>query len=134
MKVVKKKYNKGGKLAKAVKKNQEEKAATKKGGKQVTDADVGAGRAESRRQFGSGEAANDKRDARENIKVANANLAELKKEYQALTAEERKGEKGQALRKKMQTERDSKRGNSKYYGDLATGKDGKVRLIGSTGR
>lgn len=30
MKVVKKKYNKGGKLAKAVKKNQEEKSLTKK--------------------------------------------------------------------------------------------------------
>lgn len=134
MKVVKKKYNKGGKLAKAVKKNQEEKSLTKKGGKEVSEADVAAGRAESKRQFGSGEAANDKRDAQENIKVANANLAELKAEYNKLSAEERKGEKGQALRKKMQTERDSKRGNAKYYGDLATSKSGKVRVIGSTGR
>lgn len=134
MKIVKKKYDKGGKLAKAVKKNRAEKVLTKKGGQAVSDADVAAGRVESKNKFGSGEAANDKRDAKENIKVANANIAELKKEYQGLTAEERKGKKGKALLAKIQTERDSKRGNSKYYSDLATSKSGKVRVIGSTGR
>ena len=136
MKVVKKKYNKGGKLAKAVKKNQDEKVLTKDGKKRnpVKDGDIGAGRREMNKKFGSGENANDKRDAKENIKVANEILAELKAEYTKLSPEERKGEKGKALREKMQTERDSKRGNAKYYSDLATGKDGKVRVIGSTGR
>ena len=139
MKVVKKKYEEGGKigkLKKAVKKNQDEKYLTKDGKKRniVKDGDIGTGRREMNKKFGSGENANDKRDAKENTKVANEILAELKAEYKKLSPEERKGEKGEALRKKMQTERDSKRGNSKYFSDLATGKDGKVRVIGYTGR
>ena len=86
MKVVKKKYNKGGKLAKAVKKNQEEKAMTKDGKKetQVTDGDIAAGRVESKKRFGSGAVESDKNSAKENIKVANEILAELKAEYQKL--------------------------------------------------
>ena len=125
MKVVKKKYNKGGKLKKAVKKNQEEKALTKKGGKQVTDADLAA--AGQDREVGSRQ-----KEAKANIKAANANLADLKKEYQALSPEERKGKKGQALVKQMKEQRDAKRGNSKYDSDLATSATGKVRVIGKT--
>ena len=122
MKVVKKKYNKGGKLAKAVKKNQDEKAVTKKGGKQVTDSDLAAaGR--------STEVGAAQKEAEANIKAANANLAELKKEYQALTPEQRKSEEGKAILSKMQTERDSKRGKSKYDKDLATSATGKVRVV-----
>jgi hypothetical protein len=126
---VKKMYSRGGKT--------DEKVLTKDGKKRnnVSDADLAAGRADSKRKLGSKATANDKRDAQENVKVANEILAELKKEYQALTPEERKGEKGKAIREKMQTERDAKRGNAKYYGDVAVSGSGKkVRLIGSTGR
>lgn len=124
MKVVKKKYNKGGKLKKAVKKNQEEKALTKKGGKQVTDADLGAARSADRGAS--------VREAKANVAAANANIEALLKEFRALSAEDRKGEKGKALKAKLATERDSKRGNSKYNSDLGTTASGKVKVIGKT--
>lgn len=138
MKVVKKKYNKGGKLSKAVKKNQEEKFLTKgKNKKSVTDADLAAGRAATRNVDIAGDGsktgqAQDVKSAKENTKAANQNLAELKKAYQALSAEERKGKKGQSLVKQMREERDSKRGQSKYYDDLGTTASGKVKVIGKT--
>lgn len=138
MKVVKKKYNKGGKLSKAVKKNQEEKFLTKgKNKKAVTDADLAAGRAATRNVDIAGDGsktgqAQDVKSAKENTKAANKNLAELKKAYQALSAEERKGKKGQSLVKQMREERDSKRGQSKYYDDLGTTASGKVKVIGKT--
>ena len=117
-----KKYNKGGKLSAAAKKNREEKALTNKGGKQVADAELGAERSASR--------AASIREAKANIAASNANLADLAKEYKALTPEERKGEKGKALKEKMRTEKDAKRGNAKYDSDLATNVQGKVRIIG----
>ena len=126
MKVVKKKYNKGGKLKKAVKENQDNRLLTKKGGRQVTDADL----AEVGREYS--EVGSHQKEAKANIKAANENLAELKAEYKKLSPEERKGEKGKALREKMQTERDSKRGQSKYDNSLATDRQGKVRVIGKT--
>lgn len=115
-------YNKGGKLSAAVKKNREEKALKNKDGKQVTDAELGAERSASR--------AASVREAKANIAASNANLADLAKEYKALTPEERKGEKGKALKEKMRTEKDAKRGNAKYDSDLATNVQGKVRIIG----
>jgi len=114
MKVVKKKYNKGGKLKKAVKKNQEEKA----------DADLGAARSADRGAS--------VREAKANVAAANANIEALLKEFRALSAEDRKGEKGKALKAKLATERDSKRGNSKYNSDLGTTASGKVKVIGKT--
>ena len=56
----------------------------------------------------------------------------MKAEYKALSTEERKGEKGKALLTKMQEERDSKRGQSKYDTALGTNKSGKVRVIRKT--
>ena len=125
MKVVKKKYNKGGKLKKAVKKNQDDKLLTKKGGRQVTDADLAATGQD--REVGVRQS-----EAKANTKAANENLAELKAKYKALGAEERKGEKGKALLAQMQEERDSKRGQSKYDNALATNKSGKVRVVRKT--
>lgn len=120
-----KKYETGGKVDKlknAVKKNREEKPLTKKGGKQVEDADLGAARSADRGAS--------VREAKANVAAANANIEALLKEFRALSAEDRKGEKGKALKEKLATERDSKRGNSKYNSDLATNKQGKVRIIG----
>lgn len=120
-----KKYETGGKvdeLKKAVKKNREEKALTKKGGKQVEDADLGAARSADRGAS--------VREAKANTVAARANIEALLKEYRALSAEDRKGEKGKALKAKLTTERDSIRGNAKYNSELATNKQGKVRIIG----
>lgn len=109
MRIVKKNtYNEGGKL-------------TKKGGKQVKDSDLA--------EAGKGNTAARTQRATENTKTANKKIKELKAEYQSLSPEERKGEKGQALVEQINTERDSKRGQSKYDRDLATNKSGKVRVI-----
>ena len=138
MKVVKKEYNKGGKLKKAVKKNQSEKFLTKGKNKEtVTDTDLAKGRAETRNVDIAGDGsktgqAQDVKSAKANTKAANENLAKLKKAYRALSAEERKGKKGQSLLKQMKDERDSKRGQSKYYDDLGTTASGKVKVIGKT--
>ena len=118
------KYADGGKvdeLKKSVKENREERPLRKKGGKQMTDADLGKGRSASREAS--------IREAKLNTAAANANIADLLKEYKGLSAEDRKGEKGKSLKTKISTERDSIRGNSKYEYDTATNKQGKVRII-----
>lgn len=50
------------------------------------------------------------KDRTQGIKEVNAKLAEAKKAYQALSPEEKKGEKGKALVNQMRILRDSKRG------------------------
>ena len=119
------KYETGGKLdklKKAVTKNRDEKPLTKKGDKQVMDADLGSARSADRGAS--------VREAKANVAAANANVEALLKEYRALSPEDRKGERGKTLKAKLATERDSKRGNSKYNTDLATDKQGRVRVIG----
>ena len=120
MKVVKKKYEKGGKLgklAKAVKGGKKDKI-TQKAGKTAEGDDkmtlVRATKMPKTNQGAEGAART------EGIKEANAKLAEVKKQYLALTPEEKKGKTGDALRNQMRILRDSKRG-------AAAGTDGVAR-------
>lgn len=103
MKVVKRKYNIGGRL----KKNKSTSITQKEGKTAEGDSKIGMFRSDKMPKTSQ---AVEGKERTEGIKEANAKLAEVKKAYQALSAEEKKGEKGKSLVNQMRILRDSKRG------------------------
>ena len=119
MRVVKKNtYNIGGKLRK---KNKSTQITQKEGKTAEGDAKIGMFKSDKLPKTNQ---AIEGVSRTEGIKEANVKLAEAKKAYQALSPEEKKGEKGKALVNQMRILRDSKRGAAAGASGVARNKRG----------